>query len=65
MANTRDERGERIGGNPAPVQPDVKETKGARNRTAGNPAPEPSRWPRPIADFNRRESKTYAVMRYG
>ena len=26
-------------GNPAPVQPDVKENKGAQNRIAGNPAP--------------------------
>jgi hypothetical protein len=36
MANTRDKRVDRIAGNPAPVQPDVKENKGVRNHTAAN-----------------------------
>jgi hypothetical protein len=62
MANTQDER---VASNEAPDQPDVKENKGPRNHTASNEAPAPRTWLRPIADFNRRESKTYAVMRFG
>jgi hypothetical protein len=46
MAITRDKLVDRIAGNAAPVQPDVKENKGARNHTAANAATAWAPWTR-------------------
>jgi hypothetical protein len=61
MANTRDERVDRIGGNAAPPKVDKRafRTAGAKAPSAG------SAWLKPLADYDRRQAREYAVTRFG
>jgi len=66
MAMSRDERVDRIASNEAPVQPDVKENKGARNHTAANPAPAARlAWLKPLDSYDRQQRREFQVTRFG
>jgi hypothetical protein len=65
MAITRDKLVDRIAANAAPVQPDVKENKGARNHTAANAATARAPWIRNVNDYDRRERREFQVTRFG
>jgi hypothetical protein len=61
---TRNEPVDRMGAN---ALPDVEKPKvDKRARTAGARAPQaPSRWLRPLADYDRRQPREYQVTRFG
>jgi len=61
---TRKKPLDRLGANSA-HQPDVKVNNGARSRAAANAVTPRPLWIRSLANYDRREAKTFAVSRFG
>ena len=65
MANTQDQRVDRIAANAAPNSTKSKVDKRAFRTAGAKGRPAPSRWIRPIGSFDRRQPREYQVSRYG
>ena len=65
MAMIREQRVDRIAGNPAPASENAHGNKDAKNASAANAAHAQPKWIRPLGSYDRRERCEFQVARFG